>query len=119
MKEMFRRAAAIMMTAAMSSSCLLLEASPVTAADEVSAVPQQVAYDVNGDGTIEKSEKAYRIETADQLDWFSHNAYSNYNAYLANDIDMNNRTSEEPFKPLGSGFSFGGTFDGKTEEYGT
>ena len=116
MKDMFRRAAAIVMTAAMSSSCLLLEASPVTAVEEVSKVPQQVAYDVNGDGTIEKSEKAYRIENADQFDWFAKQANNSsgwrLNAFLANDIDYAERTSTEPYVPIGTAFNYAGTFDG-------
>ena len=103
MKNTFRRAAIIALAAAMSSS--VLPAGSAFAAGGSGSVPARVSYDVDGDGTIKSGEWAYRIETPDQLVWYSDHYYDNNwkgSAYLANDIDLSCRSGNEPFHPIGS-----------------
>lgn len=110
MKNTFRRAAVIGLAAAMSGS--VLPAGSAFAAGGSGSEPALVSYDVNGNGTVESGEKAYRITTADQLDWFSQHVNAGNpqsNAFLANNIDMNGRTSTDTYKPIKY---FNGFFDG-------
>ncbi len=134
MKNTFRRAAVIGLAAAMSGS--VLPAGSAFAAGGSGSAPALVSYDVNGNGTVESGEKAYRITTADQLDWFSQHVNAGNpqsNAFLANNIDLSTRSGSEPFRPISAGLqaadfsgltsdkwgkidfepiSFAGTFDG-------
>lgn len=104
MKNTFRRSAVIALAAVMSGS--VLPAGSAFAAGGSGSAPALVSYDVNGNGTVESGEKAYRIENANQLDWFSRYVNAGNpqsNAYLANNIDLSTCSGSEPFRPIGAG----------------
>lgn len=61
--------------------------------------PDLVAYDINGDGEYGLDDKAYKLETADDLYWFADLVNVKHkqsaNAFLANDIMVNNGVLDE------------------------
>ena len=102
------------------------------------AVEELLDYDINGDGTTDANDKAYKITNAGQLYWFAdkiNNDYENYkdkNAVLTTNITVNegvlsggelNTTNEGTFRswtPIGYydsvaeiDYSFTGIFDGQ------
>ena len=99
------------------------------------AVEELLDYDINGDGTTDANDKAYKITNAGQLYWFAdkvNNDYENYkdkNAVLTKDITVNegvlsdgalNTANESTFRswtPIGyyadsTLYPYNGIFDG-------
>ena len=92
----FKRATALLSTAAMLLTCADFSAIDFSVhAENGDEAPELVSYDVNGDKTIDDGETAYRLDSADDLYWFAEKVkndnanYGSANAFLACDITVN------------------------------
>ena len=89
----FKRATALFSTAAMLLTYADFSAIHFTVHAE--DTPENVSYDVNGDGETAEGELAYKLDSADDLYWFAdkinndNENYGNINAFLACDITFN------------------------------